>query len=425
MPEGPLTGARHAVEDRGRVSAGESREGEVSLTTEDRWALWGHLADRYRETERPHRVLALDGGGIRGIITLGILQSLEDELRKAEAGGSDDFRLCDYFDLIGGTSTGAIIAAGLARGMSVGEISDFYAQFGKTAFARRKLWNRWQTLYGEGGLAKTLKGTFGERTTLHPEHLRCLLVVVTRNATTDSAWPISSNPFAKYNDPERADCNLKIPLWKLVRASTAAPVFFPPEVVEWEENNPEKSFVFVDGGTTPYNNPAFLLFRMVTEPAYKLGWPTGEDNLLVVSVGTGSAPAIGDTAEAPATNVLEAASNTLSALMSQASVDQDFNCRVIGRCAYGAIIDREVLDLIPEALTEGESDRRREKLFRYVRYNAELTREGLRTLGLEQLNPAALRKMDDVDNAEELASVGSAVGKEVRLEHLGGFVRSG
>lgn len=396
----------------------------MSVTTEDRWDLWGHLEDRYRQVDRPHRVLALDGGGIRGIITLGVLAALEEQLRRSEADGSDAFRLCDYFDLIGGTSTGAIIAAGLARGMSVAEISDFYGRFGHTAFARRKLWNRWQSLYGEGGLAKTLKETFGADTTLRPEHLRCVLVVVTRNATTDSAWPISSNPSAKYNDPARPDCNLNIPLWKIVRASTAAPVFFPPEVVEWDPNNPDKSFVFVDGGTTPYNNPAFLLFRMATEPAYKLGWPTGEDKLLVVSVGTGSAPAIGDSADAPSTNLLEAASNTLSALMSQASVDQDVNCRVIGRCYHGEHIDREVDDLISKELAEGETARR-EKLFRYVRYNATLTDNGLEKLKLGQLNPAALRKMDVVDNAKELAMVGAAVGKEVELQHLGGFAQSG
>jgi uncharacterized protein len=86
---------------------------------------------------------------------------------------------------------------------------------------------RWQTLYGDGELANTLRSTFGKDTDLGPEHLGCLLVVVTRNTTTDSAWPVSSNPFARYNDPERPDCNLRIPLWKLVRASTAAPVFFP------------------------------------------------------------------------------------------------------------------------------------------------------------------------------------------------------
>ncbi len=56
----------------------------------------------------PKRVLALDGGGIRGAITLGILEKIETLLRVQH--GRPDLRLCEYFDLIGGTSTGSIIA---------------------------------------------------------------------------------------------------------------------------------------------------------------------------------------------------------------------------------------------------------------------------------------------------------------------------
>jgi predicted acylesterase/phospholipase RssA len=396
---------------------------------DERWALWGHLADRYRDEERQHRILALDGGGIRGIISLGVLRALEAQLRERAGGGRADFRLCDYFDLIGGTSTGAIIAAALARGMSVEEISTFYSEFGRTAFERTKLWNRFKSLHRDAGLAKTLQATFEPETTLHPEHLRCLLVVVTRNATTDSAWPISSNPFAKYNALSRPDCNLNIPLWKIVRASTAAPVFFPPEVVSWDPDNPAKSFVFVDGGTTPYNNPAFLLFRMATEPAYGLGWPAGDDKLLIVSVGTGGAPVMGDTADAADTNLAKAALNTLSALMSQASVDQDINCRVVGRCTHGDRIDRELEDLIPRELADGATDRpagERRKLFLYVRYNATLTDDGLAALGLEEvhLDPKALRKMNSVDNADALALIGARLGAQVDLAHLESFVAS-
>ena len=238
----------------------------------DDWAAWGPLAERYR-TPGPRRILALDGGGIRGVITLGVLAALEQQLRERRS--DPDYRLCQFFDLIGGTSTGAIIATGLARGMSVAEIADFYERFGSVAFERRALWQRWRALYGDGALVGLLKRTFGPATDLRPEHLRCLLTVVTRNATTDSAWPISSNPAAKYNDPARPDCNLRIPLWRLVRASTAAPVYFPPEVVPWHPTDPAKSFVFVDGGTTAYNNPAFLLFRMALGERVSfghLGW---------------------------------------------------------------------------------------------------------------------------------------------------------
>ena len=392
--------------------------------TQDQWKRWGSLAERYREP-RPRKILALDGGGIRGVITLGVLKRLEDELRQAR-GGQESFRLSDFLDLVGGTSTGAIIAAGLARGMSVDEITGFYREFGTMAFERRKVWMLWQSLYGDGKLAKTLQQTFGADTDLSPENLRCILTCVARNATTDSAWPISSNPAAKYNDPGRADCNLRIQLWKLVRASTAAPVYFPPEVISWDDSDPAKSFVFVDGGTTAYNNPAFLLFKMATEPAYRLGWPTGERNLLIVSVGTGAAPAIGGTAEDPDTNLLEAATNTLSALMSQASVDQDISCRVVGRCTHGGILDHEIHDLVPvdpgipsQPLSLGKD---LGKAFIYARYNAELTSEGMKQLNLTGIKADKMRKMDDARNIDDLTKIGAAVGKTVDLAHLGDFV---
>jgi hypothetical protein len=391
---------------------------------ERQWALWGPLAERYRE-EQPRKILALDGGGIRGTITLRVLERLEADLAGALEAGPD-FRLCDFFDLIGGTSTGAIIATALARRMSVAEVAAFYREFGHKIFVKRKLWERWQSLYGDGELAETLRSTFGADTDLAPENLSCLLVVVTRNATTDSAWPISSNPLAKYNDPARSDCNLRIPLWQLVRASTAAPVFFPPEIIRWDPHDDEKAFVFVDGGTTPYNNPAFLLFRMATEPAYQLGWAPGERNLLLISVGTGSSPVIGAPADDPDTNVLSSALNTLSALMSQASVDQDVNCRVIGRCTYGGIIDRELHDLI--AVNPGSEDRKIPletdlgKAFTYVRYNAELTADGLAQLGLVGIDPEQVRKMDSVDHLSELEKIGEAVAQFVDLDHFKAFV---
>jgi len=81
-------------------------------------SIWGKLASRYegKENEK-HKILALDGGGIRGILTLEVLARMEEMLAEATGGGAD-FRLCHFFDYVGGTSTGAIIAAGIARGMS-------------------------------------------------------------------------------------------------------------------------------------------------------------------------------------------------------------------------------------------------------------------------------------------------------------------
>ena len=386
----------------------------------DDWNHWNHLAARYQQPG-PRKILALDGGGIRGLMTARALLRLEEIL--AEGRGGDNFRLCQYFDYIGGTSTGAIMAAALATGMSVSELLDFYQDFGQQAFTKRNLFQRWKSLYENGELEKKLKQVFGDHTDLSPENLQTLLLVVTRNKTTDSAWPISSNPSALFNNPASSNCNLRIPLWQIVRASTAAPVYFPPEVIRVDPAHPEQDFVFVDGGTTPYNNPAFLMYRMATHPAYHLGWDTGEDKLLVVSMGTGSAPVAGTESEDPEQNLASSAANTLSAVMNQAQVDQDMNCRTVGRCTYGPWLDLEVEDLVP-------SDERGEKLpleqnlgrqFLYVRYDVELSRKGLDDLGLPDVVPELVSKLDSTEGMGDLLRIGEKLAGRISKEHLGPF----
>lgn len=86
--------------------------------------------------ERPgqKKLLAIDGGGIRGVLALGMLKKIEGTLKMQS--GRDAFRLADYFDYIGGTSTGAIIATGLSIGMSIDQILQFYTDSGAQMFAR-------------------------------------------------------------------------------------------------------------------------------------------------------------------------------------------------------------------------------------------------------------------------------------------------
>jgi uncharacterized protein len=92
------------------------------------------------ENSGPKKLLALDGGGIRGVLSLEILRKLENLLRAAS--GRADYRLADYFDYISGTSTGRIIAAALAIGMSVDEILQFYEQNGAQMFETAQLRHR-------------------------------------------------------------------------------------------------------------------------------------------------------------------------------------------------------------------------------------------------------------------------------------------
>jgi hypothetical protein len=380
-------------------------------------------------------MLALDGGGIRGMLSLGILGRIEKLLAEKSGRGSE-FRLSDYFDYIAGTSTGAIIAAGLARGMAVAELVDFYRNFGQAMFEKEALLRRLHSLYTADPLRHQLQTVFGQGSTLEPSFLKTLLLVVTRNATTDSPWPISSHPGGRYNDPGRLDCNLRIPLWQIVRASTAAPIYFPPEIVQWSQNDPSKSFVFVDGGMTPYNNPAFLLYRMATQPPYLLNWETGERKLLLISVGTGVSAELGPDVARPESNLLATGLALPGRLMYAMQVDQDINCRTVGRCVHGDVIDRELLDMIPrrgEDTGTVESRIARPAIpleedlgraFLYARYNADLSAEGLSRLGFGHLEPKKVQALDGTshDNMEALVAIGAKVGEQARAEHFGPFV---
>ena len=112
--------------------------------------------------ERPRRLLALDGGGIRGVMSLEILRKIEQDLAKATGKGAS-FRLGDFFDYVGGTSTGAIIAAGLAMGKSVQELIDFYIEAGPLMFEKTFLIGRLRSFYQADPLRKKLNSVFGER----------------------------------------------------------------------------------------------------------------------------------------------------------------------------------------------------------------------------------------------------------------------
>ena len=81
--------------------------------------------------------------------------------------------------------------------------------------------------------------------------------------------------------------------------------------------------IFLDGGTTPYSNPAFFLDRMATSPSYRLNWAASEDKLLLISIGTGAAAALDRDVEDPARGLLGNVAGIPGALMYGAMNDQD------------------------------------------------------------------------------------------------------
>lgn len=310
------------------------------------------------------RILALDGGGIRGLFSLQILKRIEQLFR--EARGRPELVLADEFDLFAGTSTGAIIATGLCWGMSVEQVEQLYLDHGRKMFTRSSWLFRWRAKYRAEILADVFRQLFAEDeageapANLGSAMLRKLLLVVMRNASTRSPWPVTNNPAAKYNDRTLDGCNLNIPLWQLLRASTAAPTFFAPERIQLGDQD----FLFVDGAITPFNNPALIAVLMATLPAYRIGWPASRDELLVVSIGTGGVPSRLPKKLPNRIHLLDQLLFVPSALLDSISAEQDMLCRVLGNCIHGEPLDSEIGDLKEPSLLSPSEEK-----FTYVRYD--------------------------------------------------------
>jgi hypothetical protein len=358
----------------------------------------------------PKRILSLDGGGIRGLISLQILKRVERIVR--EATGNPRLKLAEWFDFIGGTSTGAIIASCLALGMEVRQIEESYQLCARNMFRRASLIERLWYRYEKDRLSAKLREILGAETTLGSEHIGTLLLLMLRNASTASTWPVSNNPRAVYNDLARPNCNLRLPLWQLVRASTAAPSYFPAERISVGL----RPFLFQDGGVTPFNNPAFQMFLMATARPYRVGWTAARDSLLLISVGTGSTASRNPDLSVFDLDLASIASSVPLSLMAGMQTHTDMLCRLFGDCRFGLPLDKEVGDLIGAAAPGGQ------KLFSYVRYDAGLTTETLTRLGLGHISAKSICPLDSVASLADLAEVGEAIADaQVRPVHFAGF----
>jgi hypothetical protein len=289
----------------------------------------------------PKRVLAIDGGGLRGILALAFLKRIETVLRE-RYGGHPEFRLRDHFDLIGGTSTGAIIATGLALGRTADELIEIYRRLGRGVFARP-----WWRLGLFGGrlsrqaLDACLQREIGDRT-LGSRDLTCALVIVAKRLGTSSVWVVHNNPYSLYYDPPRRSGgsvpNKDFSLHKVLRASTAAPTYLEPELIEVAEGH---TGFFIDGGVSPYSNPSLLLYLVATTPSYGYGWELGEEKLQLISVGTGAYRARRDETRLQRLPALMIATQALQGMIEDSNQLSHMVLQSISRVGVPWIIDRE------------------------------------------------------------------------------------
>jgi patatin-like phospholipase/acyl hydrolase len=347
---------------------------------------------------------------------LGYLKRIENIL-KAKFPDKPDFRLCDYFDLIGGTSTGAIIAASLAIGKSVDEIKDLYMDLGGKIFGEKRNWwdfNRLRATYNYIPMEECLKKAFGE-IKLGGEEIKTGLCIVAKRADTNSIWPLINHPLGKFYESANGN-NKDLDLWRVVRASTAAPTYFAPQMIEVSAG---QTAAFIDGGLSMANNPALTLLMVATLSGFKFHWPMGEDKILLVSVGTGYGVFKKKYKEIDQATLLSWASNIPEMLMQDASWQNQVLLQWISNSPTADSLDLEIGDLKNDFMGGNP-------LITYLRYNFCITCENLNTLKAEEKiynddDVKSLTDMSKASNRELLYQLGSKASYAIKPEHFEKF----
>ena len=361
------------------------------------------------------RILALDGGGVRGALELAILERIEELLR--ERYNAPDFRVSDYFDLIGGTSTGAIVASGLAaKRMSIADIKQLYFEMAPAIFRKgfMRLGVLRPTFEGKK-LEKRLKNVFGGMT-LGSSDMATGLAIISKRVDTDSTWVLHNHPKGKFFDDPTDDSylgNKHYPLPNIIRASTAAPHYFKPEKITIIPG--QEVGLFMDGGVTPHNNPSFQMMMLAGLRNYNYGWTLNADQLMLISIGTGS---LADKIPARDFERKLQVAKTLDALTSMITGAEDFIellMEWIGDSVDPKQIDSEVGDLRDDLIAG-------EPLVAYQRYQVRLTKDALKKdLGLSLTDDQikTVRVMTDPDAMPIAYDIGKALAEaKVRAEHF-------
>lgn len=375
------------------------------------------LFEHLDPTNGPKRILSLDGGGIRGALTLGYLKKIETILRAKE--NDPDLLLCDYFDLIGGTSTGSIIAAALAIGKSVDEIAALYMKLGGEIFGEKKKWfnplQTWQYLkakYDYQALEDNLKAIFGT-ITLESDQIKTGLCIVAKRGDTNSTWPLINHPKGKFFNTTLGK-NKNIPLWQAVRASSAAPTYFVPQLIDVGDG---QKAAFVDGGVSTANNPALTLLMVATLKGFPFRWQMDADNLAIVSVGTGYSIFKRQTTEITNAWMKTWAETVPDMLMQDSSWQNQIILQWLSDSPTSHYIDMEIEYMKDDYIGNKPQ-------LKYLRYNFPITETDLNSLKISDKlftgkDVESLIEMSNAGNRELLYKIGEAAGKrEIKEEHF-------
>lgn len=342
----------------------------------------------------PRRILALSGGGLRGIIEVAFLEAIEAEYRRRYGPG----QICDWFDLIGGTSTGALIATALALGKPLSDIRDFYLIRAKTFFSDRKWWKYGLApVFDCAGLERELRRDVGHLTLGDPA-FRTHLAIVTKRLDTGAPWIVSNIPTSPYfsDGPDGQWVgNRHYEVARLLRAASAAPTLFSHQELEIVRGQPPG--VFVDGGLSVYNDPSLALLRLARLRAFGLNWPLGPENLFIMSLGAGRLRARIPLHRVRNTSALVHAVRSLLGVSADGDQISLTMMEWLGTSPHPAQIDSEIGTLAEEYLAEYP-------LFTYLRLDMSLEENDLRALG-HNPDVVGFRHLQAIDRPESVEAL--------------------
>jgi len=229
---------------------------------------------------------------------------------------------------------------------------------------------------------------------------------------------LTNNPRSKFwiGNSERVVANKEYRLADVVRASAAAPHYFKPHKIRIALDKKEKHGLFVDGAVSPYNNPALQMFMLAGIGGYGLDWSLGEDNLFIVSIGTGGYRLRSDGRGISAEQAVTALSGVIGdgealtlTLLQWMSASRD---------AWR--INSEIGDLSDNYL--GQRQGLTKPLLRFRRYDAPLEADWLREHLKREFSASeldSLRDFTNPQNARKLYEIGSdAARNQVQRDHL-------
>ena len=308
----------------------------------------------------PKRILSLSGGGVRGLITLGVLARLETMLR--DATGDPSLVLADHYDLIAGTSTGSIISVGLALGWDVAQIKALYDQLCPILFRPNRRLGVFVPKFDSRKLLETLEENLvdaeGNDLELGSDALKTGLLICTKRMDTDSAWLVSNHPGSKFYDATSNQTYLPNRFYKLkdlVRASTAAPTFLSPMrilISDGRHGFDKEEGVFVDGAIGGHNCPALVALKIATLPSYGFDWRTGAENLSMLSLGTGYFRRRTDVDEFLNRRTVEQGIAALASMISESERNTIITMQALSQPRKPRVINSEIGGLDGELVTD-------------------------------------------------------------------------